>query len=360
MLLSSSVRTAVLLGLVVLLAGCGDENVSPATHDSGPPVRTETSFATEEIVPLLVEATGSVEPWTRASPGTKILGRIESMPAQEGDRVQQGQLLARFEKGDLEAAVSQAEAAATMAQAEMESAVAQHRRMRTLHRRGSVTEKNLEDAEARFRITTAGVQQAQANLAAAQVMLGYAEIRSPIDGWIVSRLAEVGDMTSPGMPLFVIEDLSRVKIKLSVAESDVVALQRGDTARVTVDVLNESWPAEIRRIIPAGDPQSRTFEVQLALANPEGRLKSGMFSRALFERGARNAILVPTTALVQRGQLSGLFVIDTDERARLRWVRLGHSADGRAEVLSGLTAGERFLVSPPQGLTDGSRVEPTS
>ena len=360
MLLSKTVRTAVILALALLVVGCGAKEESHVSREPGPAVRAETSIATEETLPLLVEATGSVEPWTRASPGTKIMGRIDAMPAHEGDHVRQGQLLARFEKGDLEAAVSQADAAVTMAQAELESAVAQHRRMRTLQRRGSATQKNLEDSQARFRIATAGLHQADANLAAAKVMLGYAEILSPLDGWVITRLAEVGDMTSPGMPLFVLEDLSRVKIKLTVAESDVVALKQGDEARVTVDVLEESWPAQIRRIIPAGDPRSRTFEVQLVLSNPDGRLKSGMFARATFQRGVRSAVRVPASAVVQRGQLQGLFVLDESDRARLRWIQLGRLEDGRAEVLSGLSAGERFVVSPPQGLVDGVRVEPLS
>jgi RND family efflux transporter MFP subunit len=360
MLLSKRLGTGLILAALLVAPGCGDKEHSSESHDPVPIVRTETTVATEAALPLLIEATGSVEAWRRASPGTKIMGRIESMPAREGDQVRQGQLLASFEKGDLEAAVSQAEAAVTMARAEMEHAVAQHRRMRTLHARGSATKKNVEDSEARFRVGTAGVKQAEANLAAAQVMLEYAEIRSPLDGWVVSRLAEVGDMTSPGMPLFVLEDLSQVKIKLTVAESDVVALKQGDEALVHVDVLAESRPAQIQRILPAGDPRSRTFEVHLLLSNPDNRLKSGMFARAGFEHGTRSAVLVPLSAVVQRGQLRGLFVIDVDDRARLRWVRLGRLEDGRAEVLSGLAAGERFVVSPPQGLADGVRVEPAS
>jgi len=360
MLLSNTLRTAASLALVLLVVGCGGKEETEPSLDPGPALRAKTSVATEEPLPLLIEATGSVEAWTRASPGTKIMGRIEAMPADEGDRVRQGQLLARLEQGDLVAAVSQAEAAVSMAEAQLEQAAAQHRRMRTLQERGSATEKNFEDSQAAFRVATAGVQQAEANLAAARVMLAYAEIRSPLDGRVVSKLADVGDMTAPGMPLFVLEDLSRVKIKLTVPESDVLALKPGDDALVRVDVLAEELPARIRRILPAGDPRSRTFEVDLELSNPEGRLRSGMFARAGFQRGTRDAVLVPLSAVVQRGQLRGLFVIDEGERARLRWVRLGRESEGRIEVLSGLAAGERFVVAPPQGLADGVRVEPIS
>jgi len=343
--------------LTIFSAGCGNEDHAPATRGPEMTVSTETLVAAADELPITIEATGSIEPWTRASPGTKIMGRIERVPVREGDRVRKGQLLASLEQRDLEAAVSQAAASVEMAEAESENATAQLRRMQMLHERGSTTDKSLEDATARSRITAAATEQAKANLAAAEVMLSYAEIRSPVSGWIATKLAEVGDMTAPGMPLFVIEDLSRVKVIAIVPESDVVGLKQGDRGRVIVDVIAESWPAEIARILPAGDPRTRTFEVQLVLDNPDGRLRSGMFARALFEHGTRDALLVPAAAVVERGQLRGLFVVDGEGRARLRWVRLGRKANDRVEVLSGLAVGERFVAAPPPGMTDGARVE---
>jgi len=111
----------------------------------------------------------------------------------------------------------------------------------------------------------------------------------------------------------------------------------------------------VDRIIPAGDPASRTFEVDLVLDNPEGAIKSGMFARARFDRGTREALVVPEEALVTRGQLTGLYVVEA-EQARLRWLKLGRSLDGGVEVLSGLEPGERYVVPVPAGLFDGATV----
>jgi multidrug efflux system membrane fusion protein len=343
--------------LTILVAGCGGEGPEPGARGPEPAVSLQTLIAAANELPKLIEATGAVEPITRANPGTKVMGRIDAVTVREGDRVQKGQLLAGLERRDLEAAVDQAVAAVAMAEAQRENAAAQLRRMQMLLERGSTTEKSLEDATARARVTTAAAEQAKANLAAAEVMLSYSEIRSPISGWIAAKLAEVGDMTAPGVPLFVIEDLSRVKISVAVPGSDVVDLKAGDRGRVTVDVFDATWSAEIARILPAGDPQSRTFEVQLVLDNPDGKLRSGMFARAVFEHGVRHALLVPANAVVERGQLRGLFVLDEQDRARLRWVRLGRREHDRFEVLSGLAAGERFVAAPPPGLIDGARVE---
>ncbi len=249
-------------------------------------------------------------------PGTKILGRVAAVPVRQGDRVERGQLLAKIESRDLEAAVAQGEAALQMAQAQLDNARAQDARMRDLHSRGSVTDKALEDATTGFRVAEAAVAQAEANLAAARVHLSYAEVRSPLAGWVVAKRVEAGDMTSPGAAMFTVEDLSRVKIEVSVPEAEVVDLAEGGDAEV--EVSGRRIAATIDRIVPAGDPATRTFTVQLLLDNPEGGvppegdkwiMKSGMFARVSFEHGERTALRVPASAVVRRGQLEGLFVV---------------------------------------------------
>jgi RND family efflux transporter MFP subunit len=299
-----------------------------------------------------------VEPIRRVEPGTKILGRIDQVLVREGERVERGQLLARLESRDLQAAVAQAEAAVAMAAAELHNARVQHRRMVDLHGRGSVTDKNLEDAVAAFEVRRASQDQAEANLAAARVPLSYAEIRSPLAGWVVEKHVEAGDMAAPGVPFFAIEDLSRVRVAVQVPEAEVVDLAEG--AAATVEILGREQQAEIDRIVPAGDPRSRTFAVQLLLDNPDGNLKSGMFARVGFAGGERQALRVPATAVVERGQLTGLFVVDEGRAARLRWIKTGRRDEGEVEVLSGLQPGESYVLEPPPGLTDGAAVEVTS
>ncbi len=356
-------KTWLLVVLVVILgfvfAGCGGSSGETADRpgDDLAPVRVETAVAALERVPVIVEATGSVEPWKRISPGTKIMGRVDEVLVEEGDRVHRGQVLARLERRDLDAAVRQAEAAVAMAKANLANMEAQYNRIVALHEKGSATQKNLEDVTAGYTVAQAALQQAEANLNAAKVMLSYAEVVSPIDGWVVRKMTEVGDMAAPGMPMFVVEDLSRVKVTAQVPESDVTGLAPGQQARVRIDVLDLDETADIWRVVPAGDPRSRTFAVQLVLKNPEGTIKSNMFARVSFDRGLRETLLVPGTAIVRRGQLRGVFVLDGENRARLRWVKLGREIDGRIEVLSGLAAGDRYVVAPPPGFADGTPVE---
>ncbi len=338
-------------GLAMGACGGGETAAVENAARTAEPIAVELRTAELEAVPRTTRATGSLEPLRRVSPGTKILGRLESVPVSEGQRVAKGALLAKLESRDLEAAVRQAEAAVRMAEANVENARAQRDRMSDLHGRGSVTDKNLEDATAGFRVAEAALDQAKANLAAAEVMLSYAAIRSPVAGWLVEKRVEAGDMAAPGAPLFTIEDLSRVKADVQVPEADVTGLAEGDPARV--EILDREYDATVDRIAPSGDPASRTFSVKLMLDNADGVLKSGMFARVSFARGEREALRVPEAALVVRGQLEGLFIAG-DGQARLRWVKTGRRDGGRVEILSGLEAGERYLAAPPSGLADGA------
>ncbi len=354
-----------------LAAGCGgggsaDGHAGAGGAAGAAGVREPSEVALVELapsaVPRVVEAPGSIEAWSRVAPGTKILGRVGRVAVREGDRVARGALLAELEQRDLVAAVDQARAAVAVAEAQLENAAAQHRRMTELHGRGSVTDKNLEDATNALRVAEAQRTQAEAGVAAAEVTLGYAAVRSPVAGWVVEKRVEPGDMAAPGAALFVVEDLSRVKVAVQLAESDVVGLAAGDPARVLVGALGIEREAAVDRVIPAGDPASRTFRVELTLDNPDGALKSGMYARARFSRGTREALLVPASARVERGQLDGVFAVGDDGVARLRWVRVGPAAptsaagEDRIEILSGLAAGDRVVVSPPPGFADGTPV----
>jgi RND family efflux transporter MFP subunit len=288
--------------------------------------------------------------------GTKLLGRINEVFVREGDHVEKGQLLATLESRDLEAAVAQARASVTMAEASLENAEAQHQRMIDLHEQRSVTDKNLEDATAGFRVARASLEVARANLAAAEVMISYAEVHTPVSGWVISKLVESGDMSAPGAPMFVIEDLSRIKVTVTVPETEVASLEVGSSAEVFIDILGDKVAAKIDRVMPAGDRATRTFAVQLLLDNPDGAIKSGMFARVGFTHGNRSALVVPETSIVRRGQLEGILVVGSENVAHLRWVKLGRRFDTDVEVLSGLDAGDRYLISPPGTVGDGAPV----
>ncbi len=340
--------------------GCGGTH-EPAETGNGATATVEAEVAVAETGPVTsrFEVTGSAEAWRKVGPGTKLPGRIAEVPVREGDRVRKGQVLARLDSRDLEAAVAQARAAVAMAEANHENARVHHERLLDLHSRGSVTDKNLEDGTAGARVAAAAVDQARANLSVAEVNLDYAVVRSPIAGWVTARLVEAGNMAAPGAPMFQVEDLSRIKVTMQVPEGDVVGIAAGDPVEIRIDVLDRDLEATVDRVVPTGDPASRTYQVQVVVDNGSGEIKSGMFVRTKFRGESRDALLIPATAIVNRGQLTGLFIVGENGLARLRWVRAGRldAGGGSVEILSGLSDGERYVPLPPPGLVDGARVQ---
>ena len=354
----SSTRVGLGTLLTALVIGCS----APATQNE--PTSTDVMTVSVQTLQRVTTAdlriaSGTVEPWQRVSPGTKIMGRVSEVGVELGERVVRGTLLAKLDDADLRAAVQQARAAISIAKAQLTSAEGQFRRMAELVDRGSATTRSLEEATSTFEVAKASLQRAHADLAAAEATLLYAEIRAPIDGFIVAKHIEAGDIARPGQPFFTLENVARVKVTAQVAETDIVGLAAGSPARVAIPALNLNEPATIARVNPAAEITTRTFDVEAHLDNDTGAIRSGMFARISFALGDRQTLLLPTASIVKRGQLEGVFVVDGG-RARLRWLRLGRVSNGSIEVLSGIEEGEVFVESVPPSLTDGMFVETSS
>jgi RND family efflux transporter MFP subunit len=342
-----------MLALNFAACGNGHEPVAQAAPGPAVPVRVETVNPSRWAEELRV--TASVLPLRRSEPGTVLLGRVQETQRQEGDEVGRGDVLARVESREVNARLAQAEAGLAAARANERNAQLMKERMERLHGRQAASQKNLDDALAAYDAAAANARAAEEGVAAARMYVSYAEVRSPFDGVVVQKLIEAGDMASPGRPLFVIEDISTVKIEAQVSETAIEGLEIGQT--VEVEVAGERLQGELAEILPAVDPRSRTFTVRILLDNAQRRLRSGMFARLNLGGPERQAVSLPETAIIRRGPLSGVYVIGDDGTARLRWITLGRSRDGRVEVLTGLQVGERIVIGPASALRDGSRVE---
>lgn len=349
-------RMAGVLGVVyAVIGGCGNEEGAPQVLPEAP-VAVRTVVVESNSIPLEATAIGTTAPYARAVPATRLMGRLQAVHVDIGDPVVRGQVLARVESPDLEARRQQAEAALRSARAAQDNAEKKQQRLRALHEDGAATQEELDGAETGFRLARAAVAAAREGVVEVEGLLRYAEVVAPFDGVVVGKEAETGDIARPGMPLLAIERLDSLKVELSVAEGDLAFLPAGGNILVEVGALGRSLQARVEARVPAADPASRTFRVRAVLANPGADIGSGMFVRARFAKGERPAVRLPAAALVERGQLSGAFVVQ-EERARLRWLRVGPLADGFYEVLGGLEPGERVVVEPPAGLRDGTLLE---
>jgi membrane fusion protein, multidrug efflux system len=218
--------------------------------------------------------------------------------------------------------------------------------------------ESLNAAQARRLQAMARIEQAQAEIDATRVALGYLTISSPIAGIVTARQADPGVVAVPGMPLITIEDDRTYQLHAVIEESRAGTIQRGKHVSIQIDGMTEPADSRISEIVPASDPSTRTYTVKLDLLLPpqfRGRFHSGFFGRAMFPAGQRQALLAPESALVHRGELTGLYLVQNN-KALLRLVKTGKRYDEGVEILSGLDAGARIITKPGTDVTDGVTV----
>jgi RND family efflux transporter MFP subunit len=181
-------------------------------------------------------------------------------------------------------------------------------------------------------------------------------VTAPFSGVVVEKRADAGSMAVPGMPLFLLEDPRRHRIEAAVSETYLPLLRVGSPVRVLLDAgTGREIPAAVTEVVPAIDPATRTFLIKADL--PPGTARTGQSGRVRFAAGKGTALAVPKRAVTRAGGGDGVFILAGDNVARLSPVTLGASFDDRVEVLSGLSAGARVVVSPVDRLADGDRVE---
>jgi RND family efflux transporter MFP subunit len=203
----------------------------------------------------------------------------------------------------------------------------------------------------------AGQAQAKAGVQQAHTTLGYTRILAPFDGLVTEKKADVGALVSPGMPIFTVEDLHRYRLEATVNETDLRYVRMGEQVPVIIDAVGDrELKGRVVEIVPAADAASRSFLVKIEVPS-DPVLRSGLFGRAEFSRGERSSLLIPRTAVVERGQLQGIYVLDQNKIASLRYITLGKPSGAQVEVLAGLQAGETVIADPGDREFSGKKIE---
>ncbi|MGO9640358.1 MAG: efflux RND transporter periplasmic adaptor subunit [Candidatus Acidiferrales bacterium] len=361
--------TVLVTALSGALAGCTN---APRAANAPPETVSNVAVivAQKTTVPDWLEAIGTVRAVQTSEVASQVMGNIIEIRAQEGDRVNSGQVLAVIDDTQLRSAVDRATAAVTAARNEVTAtdsdlALAQEtlKRYQQLYEKKSVSPQEFdeikarcESAEARRDMARAGQSQASAALTQAQTALGYTRIRAPFAGVVTEKKADVGTLASPGVSIFTMEDTRSYRLEVTVDESDIRLVRVGQAAPVTIDGLdNTPLSGKVAQIVPAADPASHSFLVKIGLP-ADARLRSGLFGRAHFARGERQALLIPRNSVVERGQIQGVYVLNANQIAELRYITLGNSAGENVEVLSGLQDGDKLVAAPGDLELGGKRI----
>lgn len=391
-------RSLALIAGLLLVTGCSGKEEDTKGEVKRPVVRgVGVEVVRLQPLPEAVEAVGTVRSRKGSVLSSKIVASVVAVHVREGDRVKAGQVVVELDDRDVKAQLQRAEAglfeaknalgeverviqaqekAIDAAKAQEELALATFTRYKALLERRSVAPQEYDEVAARYKAASAELKRAQEVLASllakksqvlarieqtraevenAKVSVGYTRIHTPITGILVAKTVEVGNLAAPGVPLVTVEE-ERYRLEATVQESEIKKIRFGQQAEVEINALGRRLSGPIIEIVPAADPQSRTFTVKVDLPPTPG-LRSGLYGKVRFFVGQREALLLPKKAVVEQGQLEGVFVLDPEGIARLRLVKTGRAYGDRIEILSGLSPGERVVIEGVEKVSDGSRIE---
>ncbi|NCG16685.1 MAG: efflux RND transporter periplasmic adaptor subunit [Synechococcales cyanobacterium H12SWP_bin.12] len=319
-----------------------------------------TIDATRGSLPGVVTASGELEAIRRVNVSPKRQGLLEALLVDEGDRVEQGQVLARMDRGDFQDRLDELLAKARQAKADYEAKASDYRRRQTLFASGVISAVDRDEYRARYLSSKANFEAAQERIQQRDVEGSELLVRAPFNGVITERYAEPGSFVTPtttastsaGATSSSIVELSQgLEVTAKVPESDLSRIKIGQVANVRVDAFpDQSFAAEVRDIAPRAEKTNNviSFEVELTLLNPPPILRIGMTADVNFQTGrTAESTLVPTVAIVTEDGKPGVLLVGKNDQPTFQAIELGASGGSQSAILSGVKPGTRVFIDLP-------------
>ena len=326
------------------LAACG-EAPAPKPAAQGAPLKTAAVELRD--VELTTSAEAVLEAVRQSTVSAQIAGRVVDLRFDVGDYVKKGDVIVRIDERSASQALAASEAQVLEAQAALANARANYERSRQLLAQKFISQAALDQAEAASKAAQARVSALIAGAGQAATERSFATVVAPYGGVVSARHIELGEMAAPGRPLMTGFDPSTLRVVATVPQTQVAAIQAGGKARIEVPSLGRWVDVKAMVIVPAADPRTHTTRIRLELPSEVRGVYPGVYARAHFVVGRAPRLLVPRAAVVRRSEVTAVYVVDEQGRARLRQVRLGTAGDeGSVEVLAGLKPGERAALEP--------------
>ncbi|MBW2440392.1 MAG: efflux RND transporter periplasmic adaptor subunit [Deltaproteobacteria bacterium] len=341
------VALVLLAGVMAYLAGFFTEKISRDFSGVLPPTDAGEVVVVEVATqPLLEQAAGTLRAKVETVISPIITATISSIAVRAGDEVQAGDELARLDSRELKARVDQAQQAAVAAQARLAQTEKDLARVERIMKAdpGAVSKAERDRLQTAMQTSRAELERLKRQKDEAQTALSYSKLTAPIAGRIVERLADPGDTARQGEPLLRMYDPTTLRLEASVRESVASKLAKGQQLWAEIDALKKQYPVVVDEIVPSADPGSRSFLVKVSLSDGAG-LYPGMFGRLMIPIGQAEKITIPLDAVTRVGQLD-FVTVKTQQGPVRRYVRLGQpSPDKRVEIISGLKAGDKIVIT---------------
>jgi RND family efflux transporter MFP subunit len=304
---------------------------------------------------------GTVQAWNAAKLYARVGGYMKAWYRDIGAEVSAGTALGLIDTPELDQQIMQARAALARAKAGASLARSTAARWNDLLTTNSVSHQEADEKNGDLLAQNAAVQAAEADLARLIALKGFATVRAPFAGVVTQRTAEIGDLVGPGTsqpPLFLVADIHKMRVYVSVPQAYSASMKPGMTATVTVpDYPGRTWQGPVIGTSGAINGQSGTFQVQVAIDNPGEALKSGGYGQVSFDmKGRTGAAQIPSTALVFRAAGTEVATVAPDGKVHMVRITLGRDLGGKVEVTHGLTTAMKIVDNPPDSISEGELV----
>jgi len=349
--------------VIIIINGinaCSSEKPKNNETTESPIVVTLASASINNQESIL--ASGLVESDQTSNISTRIPGRIINIFVKDGDRVQKGQLLARVWDEDLKAKRGQIDAAIAEAEASLAAAQKDFDRFNNLYKQQSATAKEIDNVTLQYNSAKAKLVSTKEMRSELDANLSYTSLTAPFSGVITQKLAEVGSMVNPGMPILTIEHNGHLQVSAPIAEHDIVNVHVGDMANVEIKSTGKIFDGKIIEINPSSQFTGGQYVIKVAIPESENKnVFAGMFARLSIpvknvEHVKGDLTLIPSSAIINRDELTGIYTVGQNNTAMLRWVRLGKTIGSKVEVISGLSKDEKFISSSERRLYNGAPI----
>ena len=351
---------AILSISAVLLTSCGGEKKEQIKAE--PAIAVKVSGVSENADGGFITASGKIEAENSANLSTRMMGYVTKIHVKVGQKVGAGQLLVSINNTDLLAKKAQVDASILQATAGYNNAKKDYDRFVNLFKQQSASQKELDDMTARYEMAKAGLEGAKQMRNEVMAQFSYSNITAPFSGTVTNTFVKEGDMANPGMPLVSVEGAARLQVTAMVSENDINAIKRGMAVKVLVKSSNETLTGKVSEVSSSATNTGGQYLVKVNLDKTDATVLSGMFVNVQFpianktQTVQNDRVLVPESALVKQGQLTGVYTIGEGNIAILRWLRTGKTFGNQVEVLSGLSANEQYIVSAEGKLFNGALV----
>ncbi|MEL0456851.1 efflux RND transporter periplasmic adaptor subunit [Flavobacteriaceae bacterium SZ-1-7] len=352
------INTVAALTLTVMIASCGKED-KKVVADNAPAIQVTVAQVKANESNAFLSASGKVQATNSADLSTRMMGFVNKVHVNVGDKVNKGQLLITINNTDLQAKKAQVNASITEATAAFNNAEKDYNRFKSLFANNSASQKEMDDMTAHFEMAKARLSAAKEMENEVNAQFAYSNLRAPFDGVVTLKTVKEGDMANPGQPLISVESPGTFEVITMVPETEISKIKKGTVVDVLVKSIDGTLKGKVTEVSASAKHTGGQYLVKIDLDKTDANILSGMFATVQFpveKQTKAQIVLVPLDAIVTNGQLTGIYTVSQSNTAILRWVRLGRTFGNQVEVLSGLSADEGYIISAEGRLFNGAKV----